>query len=157
MSIGDLLACVGGGLLIVFGMWWVYFAQPVGPIVEQARASLDRSSWRQAFLWGYGHYVVFAAAAAVGAGLAAAADQAIGRADLSARAATACVAVPAALYVLSVWAVHVTAKPAGPVRAAPPSAAVLVVLVAAAGLPVVAVGLVLVALVAFSELAARAA
>jgi hypothetical protein len=33
-------------------------------------------------------YVVFASAAAVGAGLAVAADQAIGRADLSARAAT---------------------------------------------------------------------
>ena len=86
-----------------------------------------RAAWRQAFLWGYGHYVVFASAAAVGAGLAVAADQAIGHTDLSARAATACVAVPAALYVLSVWVVHVTAKPAGPVRVAPPCAAVLVV------------------------------
>ena len=82
---------------------------------------------------------------------------AIGHADLSARAATACVAVPAGLYLLSVWAVHVTAKPAGPVRVAPPCAAVLVFLVALAGLPVVVVGLVLVALVVFSELAARAA
>ena len=58
---------------------------------------------------------------------------------------------------LSVWAVHVTAKPVGLVRVAPPCAAVLVVLVALAGLPVVAVGLVLVALVIFSELASRAA
>jgi low temperature requirement protein LtrA len=156
-ALGDLLDVAAGGVLVVFAMWWMYFAQPVGPIVERARASLDQSAWRQAFLWGYGHYVVFASAAAVGAGLAVAADQAIGHAELSARAATASVAVPAALYVLSVWAVHVTAKPAGPVRAAPPCAAVLVVLVAVAGLPVVAVGLVLVALVAFSELAARAA
>jgi low temperature requirement protein LtrA len=156
-ALGDLVDVAAGGVLVVFAMWWMYFAQPVGPVVERARASLDQSVRRQAFLWGYGHYVVFASAAAVGAGLAVAADQATGHADITARGATACVAVPAALYVLSVWAIHVTAKPVGPVRAVAPCAAVLVVLVAVAGLTVVAVGLVLVALVVVSELAIRAA
>jgi low temperature requirement protein LtrA len=154
-ALGDLVDVAAGGVLVVFAMWWVYFAQPVDAIVERAREALDESSWRHSFIWGYGHYVVFASAAAVGAGLAVAADQAIGHADLSARGATLCVAIPAALYVLSVWGVHVSAKPAGPVRVAPPCAAALVVVVALAGLPVVVVGLVLVALVAFSELAAR--
>jgi low temperature requirement protein LtrA len=156
-AVGDLLDVAAGGVLIVFAMWWMYFAQPVGPLVERARGSFDQSSWRQAFLWGYGHYVVFASAAAVGAGLAVAADQAIGHADLSARGATTCVAVPTALYLLSVWAIHLTAKPAGPVRAAAPCAAILVMVVAVAGLPVLAVGLILVALVVFSELATRPA
>jgi hypothetical protein len=73
--------------------------------------------------------VVFASAAAVGAGLAVAADQATGHADLTARGATASVAVPVALYLLSVWAIHVAAKPPGLVRAAPPCAAALVLLV----------------------------
>jgi len=151
---GDLVDVAAGGVLIVFSMWWVYFAQPVDAIVEKAREALDESSWRHSFIWGYGHYVVFASAAAVGAGLAVAADQAIGHGGLSARGATLCIAIPAALYVLSVWGVHVSAKPRGPVRVAPPCAAALVVVVALAGLPVVVVGLVLVALVAFSEVAA---
>ena len=47
-----------GGLLIVFSMWWFYFDRPVHDLL---------TSFRKAFIWGYGHYLVFAAAAAVGA------------------------------------------------------------------------------------------
>ena len=48
-----------GALLTVFSMWWLYFAKPAARVagVEPGRVP-----------WGYGHYVVFAAAAAVGAG-----------------------------------------------------------------------------------------
>jgi low temperature requirement protein LtrA len=49
------------GLILLFGIWWIYFAQP---IEEHLRERRERS-----FLWGYGHYVVFAALAAVAAGL----------------------------------------------------------------------------------------
>ena len=59
---------------------------------------------RAAFVWGYGHLVVFASTAAVGAGLAVAADYATGRAHLSGPAALAAVAAPLALYAASVWA-----------------------------------------------------
>ena len=48
-------------------MWWIYFDRPVHDLL---------ASLRTAIVWGYGHYVVFAAAAAVGAGLAVAVDQA---------------------------------------------------------------------------------
>ena len=71
-----------GGLLIVFSMWWIYFDEP--------RASPAREQPRR-FLWGYGHYVIFASAAAVGAGLAAAADHAVGRSRLGGGAALAVV------------------------------------------------------------------
>jgi hypothetical protein len=57
-------------------------------------------------VWGYGHYVVFAAAAAVGAGLATAVDVAAGRGGLSARGGTLAVAVPVALFLLSVGYLH---------------------------------------------------
>ena len=49
-----------GGLLLVFGMWWIYFKRP-------AHSGL-RASPGLAFAWGYGHYAVFAAVAALGAG-----------------------------------------------------------------------------------------
>ena len=42
-------------------MWWVYFDRPVHDLL---------TSVRKAFVWGYGHYFIFASAAAVGAGLA---------------------------------------------------------------------------------------
>jgi hypothetical protein len=54
-------------------------------------------------MWGYGHFVIFASTAAVGAGLAAAADAAVGRSRLSGGAALAVVVVPLGLYVASVW------------------------------------------------------
>src|SRR3954451_14214721 len=90
-ALGRLLVIAGGGLLVVFSMWWVYFATPTEqPVTE---TGLD------SFWWGYGHYVVFASAAAVGAGLAAAVDQATAvDGALSHRGATAAVAVPVALY-----------------------------------------------------------
>ena len=66
---------------------------------------------RAAFVWGYGHYVVFASTAAVGAGLAAAADYAVGRSHLGGGAALAVVLVPLALYVASVWALVIRRAP----------------------------------------------
>ena len=42
-------------------MWWIYFLHETGEALR-LRRDLD-------FLWGYSHYLVFAAAAAVGAGL----------------------------------------------------------------------------------------
>jgi low temperature requirement protein LtrA len=47
-------------IITMFCLWWVYFDHESVPEMNAARA---------AFLWGYGHYLLFAAAAAVGAGL----------------------------------------------------------------------------------------
>ncbi|MFJ5777877.1 low temperature requirement protein A [Streptomyces sp. NPDC093094] len=96
-ALADLLPIATGGLLIVFSAWWVYF---VVPIHGHLRSS------RQAFLWGYGHYLIFASAAAIGAGLEVAVEQSVGEAHISALAASAAVTLPTALYLLTLWALH---------------------------------------------------
>ncbi|WP_231978840.1 low temperature requirement protein A [Streptomyces sp. TLI_053] len=96
-GLGRLLPVAGGGLLICFSAWWIYFARPVH---DHLRSN------RQAFLWGYGHYLVFGAAAAIGSGLEVAVESAVHKAHVSETAATATVTVPTALYLLTVWALH---------------------------------------------------
>ncbi len=96
-ALGELLPIAGGGLLIVFAAWWIYFVVPVHGHLR---------SNRQAFLWGYGHYLVFGSAAAIGAGIEVAVEQAVGKAHVSATAAAAAVTVPVALYLVTVWALH---------------------------------------------------
>ena len=100
-----LLAVVVGGLLALFSMWWIYFDEPVHHLLGSSRT---------AFVWGYGHFVIFASTAAVGAGLAAAADYAVGRSHLGGGAALAVVLVPLGLYVTSVWALVI--RPLGRAR-----------------------------------------
>ncbi|EFD68708.1 low temperature requirement protein LtrA [Streptomyces lividans TK24] len=96
-ALGEVLPIAAGGLLIVFAAWWIYFVVPVH--------SYLRSS-RQSFLWGYGHYLVFASAAAIGAGLEVTVEQAVGKAHISAVAAAAAVTLPTAVFLLTVWALH---------------------------------------------------
>jgi low temperature requirement protein LtrA len=96
-ALGELLPIAVGGLLIVFSAWWIYFAVPIHGHLR---------SNKQAFLWGYGHYLIFASAAAIGAGLEVAVEQAVGKAHISTLAASAAVTLPTALYLLTVWALH---------------------------------------------------
>ncbi|PBC63130.1 hypothetical protein BKI49_15520 [Streptomyces sp. Tue6028] len=96
-AVGELIPIAVGGLLIVFSAWWTYF---VVPIHGHLRSS------RHAFLWGYGHYLIFASAAAIGAGLEVAIEQAIGKAHISTLAASAAVTLPTALFFLTVWTLH---------------------------------------------------
>jgi low temperature requirement protein LtrA len=146
-ALGDLIGIAVGGLLIVFSMWWLYFAQPAEDLLERARDEFGITSWHESFVWGYGHYVVFASAAAVGAGIAVAVDQAGHRAEISSRRATLAVAIPVALFLLSVWALHLGTPSRAHVRRAIPVVAVLVVVLAAVGAPVLVVGLILAGLV----------
>ncbi|MFI6879222.1 low temperature requirement protein A [Streptomyces sp. NPDC050400] len=96
-ALGEVLPIAAGGLLIVFAAWWIYFAVPIH----------DRlASNRQGFLWGYGHYFVFASAAAIGAGIEVAVEQAVGKAHISTTAASAAVTIPSAVFLLMVWALH---------------------------------------------------
>lgn len=96
-ALGELVPIAVGGLLIVFAAWWIYF---VVPIHGHLRSSA------QAFLWGYGHYLIFASAAAIGAGLEVAVEQAVGTAHVSTTTASAAVTVPTALFLVTVWALH---------------------------------------------------
>jgi low temperature requirement protein LtrA len=96
-ALGTLLPTALGGLLIVFAAWWIYFAVP-------AHAHL--ASNRQAIPWGYGHYLVFVTAAAIGAGLEVAVEHTTGQTHTSALTAHAAVTVPTAVYLATVWLIH---------------------------------------------------
>ncbi|MGA4841370.1 low temperature requirement protein A [Streptomyces sp. G45] len=96
-ALGELLPIAIGGLLLVFAAWWIYF---VVPIHGHLRSN------RQAFLWGYGHYLILGSAAAIGAGIEVAVEQAVGKAHISETAASAAVTVPMAVYLLTVWLLH---------------------------------------------------
>jgi low temperature requirement protein LtrA len=147
-TLGELAAAIVGGLLIVFSMWWVYFDMPAEHIVGRARLAFG-DHLTGAFTWGYGHFVVFASAAATGAGLAIAVDQSVGPTALSDVEAGFATTVPVAVYVGAVWALHYRHKARTWLRAwGAPAAIVLVVLATWTPEPVLATGLVLAALVA---------
>ena len=57
-----LAVLAGAGLVSMFGLWWSYFR------VSAERMLEGRS--RLVFVWGYGHYLLFASIAALGAGIA---------------------------------------------------------------------------------------
>lgn len=97
VALSELIPVIIGGLLIVYSMWWVYFDRPVHDLLR---------SVRKAFIWGYGHYLVFASAAAVGAGLAVAVDAATHTAKIGTVGAGIAVAVPVATYLLCLWFLH---------------------------------------------------
>ncbi|MFD9303324.1 low temperature requirement protein A [Streptomyces sp. NPDC060048] len=96
-ALGELLPIAAGGLLIVFAAWWIYFAAPVHERL---------TSNREAIPWGYGHLLIFASGAAIGAGIEVAVEHAVGTAHVSQVAANAAVTVPAALFLLMVWLLH---------------------------------------------------
>ncbi len=95
-ALSPLLPIIVGGLLIVYSMWWMYFDRPVHDLL---------TSLRKAIMWGYGHYFIFASAAAVGAGLAVSVDQATHHAKVSAAGAGAAVAIRRDLP-LCLWFLH---------------------------------------------------
>ncbi|MER7702554.1 low temperature requirement protein A [Kitasatospora sp. NPDC097605] len=98
---GPLYTLAMGGLLMAFAMWWLYYARSAHTLL----ATTHREH-RRRFPWAYGHYLVFAAATAEGAGLAAYADHLTRHPGASSAAAGAAVTVPAAVFLLTVWAVH---------------------------------------------------
>jgi low temperature requirement protein LtrA len=83
-----LLALGVSGLLIAFSAWWIYFDHP-GHLTP---------SPRQSFRWGYAHMIVFAALAALGAGVHVATDALTGHGET--RIAALSVALPLAGYLL---------------------------------------------------------
>jgi low temperature requirement protein LtrA len=97
-DLADLATTAAGGLLTVFAMWWLYFSR---------EAHRFLTSLRVAYVWGYGHYLIFGSAAAVGAGLAVNVDFLTDDAAVGARTAAAAFTVPVALFLVGVWALQV--------------------------------------------------
>ncbi len=142
-----LLPIIIGGLLIVFSMWWAYFDRPVHDLL---------TSLVKAVVWGYGHYLVFAAAAAVGAGLAVNVDQVGHHTKISAAAAGAAVAIPVAVFLVCLWVLHDRPEYRR-TRSFGPIAAVLVLLTPLTGYAVFLTGGILASLIAIKLVLKREA
>jgi low temperature requirement protein LtrA len=152
-SFGDLAPVIVGGILIVFFMWWLYFDLPGAEVVARARAAFaERLSG--GFIWGYGHYVVFAAAAAAGAGLAVAVDQATHHSKLTDTQAGFAITIPVAVFLVAVWGLHYATKTPGFMRTyAVPIGAVLILAASFTPEPVLTTGALLASLVSAGVIA----
>ncbi|WP_103350975.1 low temperature requirement protein A [Amycolatopsis sp. CA-128772] len=120
--IGGLVGLAVAGLVLVFSMWWLYFDRP-----GHARL-VRRPGMFTSMSWGYGHYLIFASAAAVGAGLEVAVGYDTGTVHLGGVAAALPTTVPVAVFLLSVWLLHIgPTNECRPIAVGFPAAAVLVV------------------------------
>jgi low temperature requirement protein LtrA len=136
----QLLLLALGALLLVFAMWWLYF--------ERSSEDLLTSRSR-AFEWGYGHYFIWAAAAAVGAGIAVGVDVMTDHAHVDTAMAGAAVAIPVAIYLGGIWALHDVPRPTSRLRMAlSPVAIGLVLLTPFTPQPIFLAGAVVVGLLA---------
>jgi low temperature requirement protein LtrA len=92
--VSALVPIIAGGMLIVYSMWWFYFDRPAHDLLTSAR---------RAFVWGYGHYFIYAAAAAVGAGLGVAVDRVGAHTAVGPVAAGMAVAAPVSIFLVFLW------------------------------------------------------
>jgi len=95
---GGLVTVGLAGLVILVGLWWVYFLQPAAEGLARHRS--------RSFLWGYGHYALFAAVAAVGAGLEVAVEVTGHHTEVPPLTAGLIVAVPVAAVLVLTWTLH---------------------------------------------------
>jgi low temperature requirement protein LtrA len=150
----DLLTTAIGGFVMVSAMWWIYFDQPVETLLTRAREAFSAKDEAQSFIWGYGHYFVFASAAAVGAGLAVAVDQVVGHTTLTDLESAFVLTCPVVLFLLTVWVLHWRHKQPGPFRAvACPLTAAVVLATSWTSEPVLLTGIAVAGLVAASLVA----
>lgn len=87
-----LLTAASAGLLMVFTLWWSYFKHSA---TEEIRQSLP---WT--VVWALGHYLIFAAVAALGAGLQVVVGTIAHSTRVTGSFAAFTVAIPVAIYVL---------------------------------------------------------
>ncbi len=138
--LADLGAIVAGGVLTVFSMWWLYFAK------DAHRVLVDN---RIGFRFGYIHYFIFGAGAAVGAGLVVQVEQSIGHTEIGDTTAAAALTIPVVLYLAATWfghlALHESSAGHGPIVVA---ASILILLATFAPEPGLITGLVCAVMVA---------
>ncbi|GJL80430.1 MAG: hypothetical protein DHS20C01_00640 [marine bacterium B5-7] len=94
---GTLVHIALTALVVVFSMWWLYFSRD---------GHLESKDLSSAFIWGYGHVVIYMAGAAVGAGFAVLVDVSTGHAEVGNIGGSYAVAIPVALYLLGLWFVR---------------------------------------------------
>lgn len=105
--------------LITFMLWGLYFSE---------QEHLESVEKKQTMIWGYGHFALFATAAAAGGGFAVMVEVATHHAHISEAAAALTVAIPVALYVLTLWVIRDRVGMQGLGGLVMPAAAILIVI-----------------------------
>ena len=86
------------GVGLIFATWWTYFVIPWARVLSAHR--------ERAFIWGYGHIVVFASLAAIGGGLHVAAYYLEHQTTLGPVGTVLSTAVPFAVYTTALYAIY---------------------------------------------------
>jgi low temperature requirement protein LtrA len=92
----ELWFVVAGGVLVTFCAWWLYFSRDNASILTGNDVG---------YVWGFGHYVIFASAAAIGAGLAARIAYYGDHAEVGDLVSSAFVTGPVAAFLVVLWGV----------------------------------------------------
>lgn len=121
----ELWSVVAGGVLITFSAWWLYFAREDSDILTGNSVG---------YVWGFGHYVIFGTAAAVGAGLAARVDFYSHHSEVSDVVSSAFVTGSGAAFLAALWAVSIRLHDSS-IRTTLPFAVAVLALVGATFVP----------------------
>ncbi|MCG7311083.1 low temperature requirement protein A [Brachybacterium sp. ACRRE] len=107
-------------LIVTAALWWVYFWPRHSEAIDGAL--------RNSLMYGYGHYVIFAAAGAFSVGIELEVDVATGESAIGPIAAAYAVSLPIAIFLVGMWCV-VLRRSADAVVSTALALAVLVVLI----------------------------
>ncbi|MBA0046493.1 low temperature requirement protein A [Mycobacteroides sp. LB1] len=91
-----MIGIAASALVIVAAVWWIYF--------DQEQECKD-ASLRSTLLWGYSHYFIFGAVAALSAGFEIAVDEGLDKSHLSPTVGAFTATVPFAIYLVLAWLV----------------------------------------------------
>jgi low temperature requirement protein LtrA len=83
--------------VITFALWWAYFTR---------EDHLPIHDHRRAFLWGYGHVIIYGSGAALGAGFSVLIEVLTKQAAVDLRTGDIAIAIPLALYLGGLWFVR---------------------------------------------------
>ncbi|CAN5206973.1 low temperature requirement protein A [soil metagenome] len=89
---------VVAGVGLTFGLWWTYFIIPSAPVLARFRG--------KAYVWGYGHVLIYGAIAGTGAGLHVAAYVLEGHSEIGFVGAVVAVAVPVLVFSVALFVLH---------------------------------------------------
>ncbi|MFI5429180.1 low temperature requirement protein A [Aeromicrobium sp. UC242_57] len=121
----ELWFVVAGGVLVTFSAWWLYFARENGDVLTSNSVG---------YLWGFGHYLIFGAAAAVGAGLAARVEFYDHHVEVSDLVSSAFVTGPIAVFLAALWLISIRLHDSS-IRTAGPFGLAIAALVAVTFVP----------------------
>ncbi|MDR7085746.1 low temperature requirement protein LtrA [Aeromicrobium panaciterrae] len=121
----ELWFVVAGGVLVTFCAWWLYFSRDNSSILTGNDVG---------YVWGFGHYVIFGSAAAIGAGLAVRIAYYGDHAEVSDLVSSAFVTGPVAAFLLMLWVICVRLHDPS-LRTAIPFVAAVIALVAVTFVP----------------------